>query len=298
MGMVAQQGPSTTDPKVGPPSAGMEEQMSQKTSTGPLILGAGGQVGQMLYRLWVAGSLTFDGDPMWHLRRPRPSQKQTLCWDLLQDVAPPIKPNAVICFAGGKNVKSNVALAEAALNIADGAPLLYASTQAVYGRQEGSMSEASPCQPDNDYAVQKYATERAMAEAPNVVCLRVGNVIGADTLLAAVRSGPVALDQFEDGQSPRRMMIGPQTLGQILIDLIAKFDVLEPILNLSQPGLIEMSDLLDAAGASWFWQPAPKTALPSLEMDLTTLQSHVTVPPADPAQLVREARAAGWRDAP
>ncbi|MEL6641002.1 MAG: NAD-dependent epimerase/dehydratase family protein [Pseudomonadota bacterium] len=270
--------------------------MIRKTKTGPLIMGASGQIGQMLYRLWDSGQLAFDGDPVWQVRRPLHGQKQTLIWDILAAPVPDILPSAVICLAGGRHVNTNVELAEAAAAVAQGAPLLYASSQAVYGPQPGVMSEASLCRPAGNYGIQKRAAEAALTAYPNATALRIGNAIGADSLLRSAQKGTVALDQFDDEQGPRRMMIGPLALGRALCDLIAVGPIVEPVLNFAQPGLVAMADLLDAAGAIWHWQPAPESAIPSLEMDLAALQTYIPLSPADPETLMAEARAAGWKE--
>lgn len=267
-------------------------------NTGPLILGASGQIGQMLCHLWQAGVLGFDGDPVWQVRQPVAGQKQTLIWDILHDTPPKIAPSGVICLAGGPQVAENAALAEAAVRVAQGAPVLFASTQAVYGPQSGVMREDSACAPVGAYGVTKLAAEQAIAGHPTVTSLRIGNVIGADALLQAMQRGPVRLDQFADGQGPRRMMIGPRALGQAMIDLLARGQIAAPVLNLAQPGVVAMADMLDAADADWDWQAAPDTAIPSLEMDLTAVQALIDLAPAAPAQLLAEARSAGWRMRP
>lgn len=263
-----------------------------------VILGASGRIGRMLYHLWDSGALDFGAAPLWQHRRPAEGIKQTLIWDILHDSAPQIAPSAAICLAGGPQAAGNAALAQAALDLAQGAPLLFASTQAVYGPQAGALRESGACMPASDYGVTKLAAEQVLAAHPNATSLRIGNVMGADMLSRRMAEGPVALDRFPDGQGPRRMMIGPQILGQAMIDLLALGRIAAPALNLAQPGPVAMADLLDAAGAGWHWQDAPDTALPVLEMDLTLVQSLISLPPADAATLIAEARAAGWRAAP
>lgn len=267
--------------------------MTLPATHGPLILGASSQIGQMFYQLWERGLLDFGSPPLWQHRKAV-AQKQTLIWDILADPAPQIAVSGVICLAGGPQVAENAALAQAAVTVAQGAPVLFASTQAVYGPQVGMMQETSLCQPQGDYGITKLAAERAIAGHPNVTSLRIGNVIGADALLRSVKKGPVRLDQFADGQGPRRMMIGPRTLGHAMIDLLALGQIAEPVLNLAQPGLVAMADLLDAAAAEWHWQAAPVTAIPALEMDLSAVLRLINLPPADPAQLMTEVHAAGW----
>lgn len=261
---------------------------------GPVILGASGRVGRMLHRLWLDGVLAFDHPPVWQVRNPAQATEQTLIWDILHQAPPDMAPSAVICLAGGPGVAENAALARAAVDFAQGAPVLFASTQAVYGPQAGALAEDQPCTPAGTYGATKLAAEAALAAYPSATSLRIGNVMGADMLSRKMAEGPVALDQFPDGQGPRRMMIGPRAFGQALIDLLALGEIGAPALNLAQPGLVAMADLLAAAGADWRWQSAPDPALPVLEMDLTAVQRLIELPPADPALLIAEARAAGW----
>lgn len=266
-------------------------------TSGPVILGASGRVGRMLCRLWQAGVLDFGGTPLWQFRGPVTEPYQTLTWDILRQTPPDIRPVSVICLAGGPGVAENAALAQAAVTFAKGAPLLFASTQAVYGPQPGVLREGDPCQPQGDYGTTKLAAEQGLAPRANATSLRIGNVVGADMLSLKMTEGVVTLDQFPDGQGPRRMMIGPLAFGQACIDLLALTDR-PPVLNLAQPGLVAMEDMLEAAGADWHWQTAPSTALPALEMDLRLIQSLITLPPADPARMLEEAKAAGWEGVP
>ena len=257
-----------------------------------VILGASGRIGRMLYRLWQTGALDLGEAPLWQVRRPAEGQAQALIWDILHQDPPAIAPSGVICLAGGPGVAENAALSAAAMTFARGAPLLFASTQAVYGPQQGALREGDACRPAGAYGATKLAAEQVLAAHPAATCLRIGNVVGADMLSRAIQAGPVTLDRFPDGQGPRRMMIGPRALGQAMIDLLAMPQT-PRVLNLAQPGLVAMADMLEAAGANWRWQPAPETALPVLEMDLSLAQSLIDLPPADPAAMLAEARAAG-----
>ena len=266
---------------------------------GPVILGASGRIGRMLCQLWRAGRLDFEDVPVWQFRQTMTEavQMKTLTWDILHDPAPDLTPSAVICLAGGPGVAENAALAQAAVTFAKGAPLLFASTQAVYGPQPGVLREADPCQPQGAYGITKLAAEQVLAPHPNATSLRIGNVVGADMLSLKMTEGPVKLDRFPDGQGPRRMMIGPLAFGQALIDLLV-LQQRPPVLNLAQPGLVAMADMLEAAGADWQWQPAPEGALPVLEMDVTLVQSLIDLGPADPVAMLAEARTAGWEPYP
>lgn len=266
-------------------------------TTGPLILGASSRVGRMLHHLWAQGVLDFGGVPLWQYRTDQPGQADhKVIWDMLADPAPDLAPSGVICLAGatsGPDLAMSQNLALAALEVAGAAPLLYASSQAVYGAQSGLLAEDSPCQP-GAYGAAKLEAEAVLATSANATCLRIANAIGADALLMNAAKGAVVLDQFPDGQSPRRMMIGPKALGQVLIDFLALGQVAPAIVNIAQPGGIAMADLLTAAGQSWTWKAAPATAIPSLDLDLSLMQSLIDVPPADPVTLVAEARLAGW----
>lgn len=266
-------------------------------TTGPLILGASSRVGRMLHHLWAQGALDFGGQPVWQYRTDGPGQADhKVIWDMLADPAPDLAPSGVICLAGataGPDLAMSQDLALAALDVAEGVPLLYASSQAVYGAQSGLLAEDSPCHP-GDYGAAKLEAEAVLGASPNATSLRIANAIGADALLMNAAKGPVVLDRFPDGQSPRRMMIGPKALGQVFIDLLALGQVAPAVVNIAQPGLVAMADMLTAAGHGWTWQEAPETAIPSLALDLSIMESLIHVPSADPAALVTEARLAGW----
>jgi len=249
---------------------------------GPLVLGATGRVGCALRTSGVMA------DALWQSRAPRDG---FLTWDMLHDPAPELECSGVIQLAGGAD--SYAALAAVACDLGDAldVPVLIASTQAVYGPQAGALSEDTPCQPTSDYGRAKRAMEQAVA-GRDATCLRIGNVAGCDALFRSMTAGPVVLDEISAGQGPRRAMIGPVTLAHVLLGLLETET--PPVLNVAQPGLVDMGDLLRAADATWDWQAAPETALAALELDLTALTGCVSVPVADPAALVAEARATGW----
>lgn len=253
---------------------------------GPLILGATGHVGRALRTSGVMP------DAIWQSRLPCAG---CLTWDILTDPAPDVTCSGVIMLAGSlSDLDAHVPLAKAAcdLGAARGVPVLLASSQAVYGPQAGALSEDHPCLPNTPYGRAKLAMEQAVAGRAGVTCLRIGNVAGADALFRAMAAGPVRLDAIAKGQGPRRAMIGPHTLADALLALLEAD--LPPVLNLAQPGLVDMADLLRAAQADWGWQAAPDTALPALELDLKALLARVPLLAADPATLVAEARATGW----
>ena len=133
--------------------------------TGPLVLGASSRVGQMLHRLWAQGALDFGGVPVWQYRADASGQADhKIIWDILDGSVPDITHSGVICLAGptaGPDLGLNRDLALAAAAVAQGAPLLYASTQAVYGPQSGVLTELAACHP-GAYGAAKLDAEAGL----------------------------------------------------------------------------------------------------------------------------------------
>lgn len=246
------------------------------------MLGATGRVGGALRASGVMSGA------IWQSRRPRPG---FLTWDMLQAPPPDLTCTGIIQLAGDLDSYAALAMLAADLGAAWDVPVLIASSQAVYGPQSGALSERAACQPANNYGRAKLAMEHAVAGS-QATCLRIGNVAGSDALFRSMTAGPVQLDEIRAGQGPKRAMIGPVTLAHTLLGLLDT--KLPPVLNLAQPGLVDMADLLRTADMDWAWQPAPDTALAVLELDLQAVLDVVAIPAADPVTLVAEARATGW----
>jgi nucleoside-diphosphate-sugar epimerase len=267
--------------------------MPYDADAGPLILGASGKIGSAINTLHTAGMFDFAAQPTWQYRQ----SSTGLNWDILHEKQSKVAFCGIIVLAGvtaGENLELNTALAQAACDLADGARVLIASTQAVYGSQAGLLSEQTLCRPNTADGRAKFAMEQAMARHTNVTCLRIGNVLGSDALTAAMTAGEVTLDIFPDGRSPCRAMIGPLTLARSLAQLIQTPKPLPQTLNLAQPKLVEMAAILTAAGRFWVPRPAPPTALARLELDLRKVADFVDLPDTDPHQLLCEAKLAGW----
>lgn len=276
--------------------------------TGPLILGASGQIGRSLARVWPT-TVPEAGPGLWQYRpgAAPPPDVPSLCWDILAE-APPVLPaglSGIIVLAGVTSgdaaaLALNTRLAEAALVLAraHGIPrVLLASSQAVYGAHSGPAREDSPCAPLNPYGVAKLAMEQALAHAPEVTALRIGNYAGSGALFRAARQGQVSLDQFSDGRSPVRSYIGPVSLARVLAALLAHSDALPPVLNVALPGGVEMAALLHAAALPFTFRPAPLTGLPEAVLDVTRLGGMLSLPAASAGRLMAEARAGGWPQA-
>lgn len=255
----------------------------------------------MLAAVWPADMPA----PLWQRRAGAdPITDHDLIWDMT-GVAPdvPRHVSAVIVLAGvtgGARLADNTTLAQAGADLAGrlGVKTLVASSQAVYGHAAGVLRTTDTIIPSNAYGQAKRDMEVALQNCADVTCLRIGNVAGCDGLFGAMARGPVTIDQFADGQSPRRMMIGPADLAGVLGQLATTQTPLPRLMNIAAPGLVAMDALADAAGVTWGWQPAPDTALPVLEMDVTPMLAHINLPPARADDLVAQARAGGWQAQP
>lgn len=268
---------------------------------GPLILGAGGRIGRAFRTLEAGGHWPSSRRPLWHGRTDAPYR-----WDMLTEPPPRddrlSEVSGMIVLAGGRSggeiaPQEATALARAALDLASRegiGPVLICSSQAVYGPKPGPHSEDDPIAPHTPYGTAKAKMEKVVGD--DACCLRIGNVAGSDMLLRNAARGPVTLDKFPDGHSPRRCYVGPLSLARIMIGLLGAAAKLPAIVNVAAPGSVAMSDLLDASHLDYAWRPAPAGALPDLRLDLSRLAGLV---PLDPVSgraetLISEARLAGW----
>lgn len=278
---------------------------AHNTATGPLILGATGKVGQALANVWP------DGVGLWQ-HRPGTARPviagfpgQSLEWDILGSAPPPLPGGitGMVVLAGVTDgndtaLDRNKDLALKAIETAQavGIPrVLVISTQAVYGTNSLRVDEATPCKPTDPYGKAKRAMEIALTGLPGVTCLRLGNVAGCDSLFRAAQNGPVTLDRFAGGSSPRRSYIGPRTLAHVLTRLLDPALTLPPVLNVASPGLVGMDAILRAAQVPFGTRAAPAHAVEALELDLSKLLGLVPLPRVSAHSLVDEARRAGWR---
>ncbi|MEO5614326.1 MAG: NAD-dependent epimerase/dehydratase family protein, partial [Cypionkella sp.] len=172
--------------------------------------------------------------------------------------------------------------------------VLLASSSAVYGVNGGlACHEDTPTHPVNDYGRSKLEAEavadRWRARGLAITALRIGNVAGADALLAGITPGqPTKIDCFIDGTGPVRSYIGPITLADVLARLLGQ--KLPPVLNIGAPNPVAMADLAQAAGADWQYQPAPATAYQRIVLDCRLLAQHYsfTENQSDAAAMVAE----------
>ncbi len=187
----------------------------------------------------------------------------------------------VLAGAVRGDLSLNAQLAEACCAAAVQAGIgqvLLASSSAVYGVNAGqACREDTPTHPVNDYGRAKLEAEavaaRWRAQGLAITALRIGNVAGADALLAGIQPGqPTKIDCFADGTGPVRSYIGPITLADVLAKLLGQD--LPRALNIGAPNPVAMADLAQAAGADWQYQPAPATAYQRITLDCGQLAQH------------------------
>lgn len=234
--------------------------------------------------------------PLWQVRRaPGPDE---LAWDILADPPPLLPPGAVILNLAGSTSRDPARLAEhapIAARVADAAarvsaPLLHASSAAVYRPGTAPHDEDDPPAPPSDYGRAKHLAERATGGA--ATCLRIGNIAGADAILG---SGPghLTLDPVPGTDAgPVRSYVGPVTLALVLARLAERAAIgadLPPVINIAQSPPVGMADLLRAAGRDWSFGPETPRVLPRVELATARLAALVPgLPPATPAGLVAE----------
>lgn len=173
----------------------------------------------------------------------------------------------------------NADLAEAARSLARqcGAHrVIHFSSAAVYGPGQ-SMDETRPPAPVNAYGLAKLAMEDRIAQFPaddiTHCCLRLANVVGADSLAPALAGpGPVTLDRFENGHGPLRSYICPGDLAAVLAALCALPPTSLPaVLNVAAPEPVGMDDLARAAGRDIHWRAPPASAVRTVTLNTARL---------------------------
>jgi UDP-glucose 4-epimerase len=255
-----------------------------------IVIGATGRVGRIVRAHWPGNA------PLWTARDGRAGWLHWAAGDPL----PPAR--ALVMLAGptpatGGALDESAALVTAALSAADTAGIprgLIASSAAVYGAQAGSLAETAPLCGDTAYARAKQAVEAACApwRARMEVCaLRIGNVVGADALLAG-NPARLEIDTFADGLTPLRSWIGGAGLARVLAALCDARSALPAVLNLASPRPWRMADIAAAAGVPVTLRPAPPTAIPAVTLDMGALSRCVPLPDDDPAAMVAQ-----WRTA-
>lgn len=189
----------------------------------------------------------------------------------------------------------NADLAQASVAVARacGAPrLLHLSSAAIYGPGT-DMAEHDAPNPANPYGQAKLALEARVADLSppglHQCCLRLANVLGADSLAPALLSGadePATLTRFADGRGPLRSYIPPGLLYRVLCGLAALPPAdLPPVLNVAAHPPVEMEALLRATGKHIIWKEPPPGDRQHVTLSTTRLAAllpaldlHMTAP--------------------
>jgi UDP-glucose 4-epimerase len=251
---------------------------NQDGDCGVLLLGAAGQLGQILCLHWP--------DPAMLHMQSRRAGLGMITLDPLQSPAALEKAslhmNSVVCLSGvtpahaeatGDAMGFNTDLALAAIAAAPpGVRVFVTSSAAVYGAADGPHSETDVVAPVSDYGRAKRAMEvAALAAGGGRVCvLRIGNVVGADAILGDWHP-KMAIDQLPDGRTPQRSYIGPKTLARVIHRLCLAPD-LPDILNIAAPGLVEMGALLDKARRAWLTRKPTAPVIAQVGLDTSALE--------------------------
>ncbi len=273
-----------------------------------LLLGASGRVGRLIQ---AAAQARPGAAQIVPVVRQGAVPSGGVLWQPGQPVPRGLRADAIWALwgvvPGGGDLTENRDLALAAQMLARevGADrVLHCSSVAVYRPAAHPLSEATDTpDPGTPYGAAKLEMERALAaqsgEGPRAVCLRIGNVAGADSLFRAGRAaGQITLDRFADGSGPRRGYIAPGDMLQVLRGLTdCPVDAVSPVLNVAAPGAVAMEALAGAMGWPVAWRAAPPQAVPLVMQDVRLLQSLVPLAPhcADPAHMARDVRAT-WQD--
>ncbi len=155
--------------------------------------------------------------------------------------------------------------------------VIHLSSAAVYG-PGCNLTENAPLRPVNAYGRAKRNMEDQITQFRDEdscahICLRLANVVGADSLAPALQGDkPLHLDRFKDGRSPRRSYIAPGDLAALLVALCAlPVSALPDTLNVAAPTPVAMADLAQAAKINIDWRDAPPTALAEVSLSTNRL---------------------------
>ncbi len=178
-------------------------------------------------------------------------------------------------------LNTNITLAETAHDMATrlGARrVFHMSSAGVYGPGRNMTEDGTRPRPITPYGRAKLRMEHRVAQlaASSRVahcCLRLANVVGADSLAPALDgTRPAMLDRFADGSGPVRSYIAPGMLARVLAGLaIVPPDQLPNVLNVAARDPVEMADLLHAAGRQITWRDAPRDAVHRVTLDVRRL---------------------------
>lgn len=255
-----------------------------------LVLGSTGQLGTLLRHHWRDRQ-----DVTWQARQQ--GAAPVLEWSVQDDLTKLTRrlprARAVVALWGVRAdtagvLGDNTELALRAIGIAraTGADrVLHCSSAAVYRPGPNPLSETDIPAPINAYGQAKLKMEQTIAAAqgrdptgPRNIVMRIGNVIGADSLsramMQACRNGTaVTLDRFANGAGPRRSFLSAAGLARSIAWLVdGPSQALPRVINLAATRATDMADLVRHAGLDLAWRKAPPTAVPLVELDTSRLR--------------------------
>ena len=250
-----------------------------------LITGAGGRLGALLR---AARDLSPQVGRSFLFQSRGPGMD--ICWspgDSTEDLP---RVDAVIALWGATSgtedeLAENARLVPVTSQLArdlGASKVIHLSSAAIYGPGQ-DMNEDHPIGNCNPYGKSKIDMEHAVdahREADGLVhiCLRLANVVGADSLAPALRqSSPATIDNFGTDTHPQ----GPLRSYISATDLLAIFDALinlpaaawPHVLNIACPTPIAMDALILAADKEVIWRSAPQSAVAQVTLDVTRLQT-------------------------
>lgn len=258
-----------------------------------VVLGSSGRLGRILRHGWRDRT-----DVIWQHRR----DGDGVAWSPGDHWPGPSSARAIVALWGvvpGKgDLADNTALALAAQDL--GARLgadrvLHCSSAAVYAPGPDPQAETS-ARPQNPYGMAKLAMEQALADwvrargdGPAYCAMRIGNVAGADSAFGAIaRHTPVTMDRFADGHGPRRSYLTHALFVHAVDALLScPLGALPAVINLANPGVLDMADIVRAAGCEMQWRDTGEPAN-CVALDLSRLALLADLDPADTATLAAD----------
>jgi nucleoside-diphosphate-sugar epimerase len=275
-----------------------------------LVTGASGKLGTVLRQCWAEGGPQ-GLVPLWQGRGA--VAQGWVGWDILTQryAGPDLSGGVVLHLAGGTAGAAVDDHAPHALQVLETAAqagvrhVFLASTAAVYGRAgAAAVPETIPCAPVGAYGRAKAMMEERALDwvqrhpgGPGLTLLRIGNVLGSDSLIGGAKGRRVTeLDPVPGApMGPARSYIGPVSLADVLARLCAlavEGAVLPQVLNVAARPAVAMGDLLTAAGFDWEFGPANSQVIARVELCVDRLLQLVPMPgdAGSPARMLAE-----WR---
>jgi nucleoside-diphosphate-sugar epimerase len=273
-----------------------------------LVLGSTGRLGSILRNYWRNRP-----DVIWQARH---FHKGALPFrteeDLLHHAGRgKLRISAVLALWGvvpgtGQSLHNNTKLALNAMQIASqlGADrVLHCSSAAVYQPSSAPLDEDTSPQPQGAYGHAKLEMEQALrnwrgtfGESPSICVMRIGNVMGADSLSASMRAAVgtgqrIKLDRFANGRAAYRSFLSGADLARCLTALTeCPIKELPKIVNLASQQATAMDAVLRHAGLEFEWQDAPPHTNPRVELETARLRTLLDLGPdsATPAHLLAD----------